>query len=306
MQHSQPVIAEMLQALDAKLSGKEKITQNVKYLSFREKLVGEKTSTLGLISQELTNAILLDSTENILPVLESIASTNELNDAMVLVFTDGRNLELNNSDTQNLMDNLLARRSEFHFFGPVNVWCDEKQAVAFSGDSQILSKDGTMSACNEFQQSNFINDVGQVNVDKLLKLALMTGGLIWPIENFASKGRDAPNAMQDLIEVTSDKLSEILLLKGEKLLSAIINYPKNAVVGQTVYFEIKDSFHVQGVGEVTSWRWDFDNDGQFEDAGKFVSTSFDESGTFVISLELANDDNPAVVRVLELPVRVSE
>lgn len=306
MNHSQPVIADMLDIISSNLAANNTITQDVRFFSFRDELIDDETKSLSYISQVLAKTILIDSTENILPVLESMASTPELNDAIVFVFSDGRNAALSSADTDELMTNLASRLSQFHMFIPFPIWCGREHIFAVNADLSMLGDEGSIIECEKL--SNVKNQAfgNQVELDKLSSLAFETGGLVWPIDNFAQVGKGTKNAPANLVNVAAQKLSTILLEKGEKSLSASVNYSRTVSVGETVYFEVLGNSSIAGVGEPTSWRWDFNSDGEFDDAGTFISRAFTESGEFIISLELTNNDTPSVTRTLQLPITVLE
>lgn len=306
MESAKSAIADLLGAIDEKLQSRSNIRQNVRFYNFRESIIDRETKVLSTLSRDLAASITHSEKENILPVLESLASTPELNDAVVLIFTNGINKSFFNADTDKLINNLSNRRTQFHFFGPYSNWCDGELAIAVNQDNSALNVNGTEIQCDDLTlprnpraQEFFIRN-------KLATLAFKTGGMVWPIFNFDQIGKGRTNAPVEAIEVAAQKLTEILLFKTDKSLTATVDYPKQVYVGETVYFEVTANGSEQNVGPTTSWRWDFDGDGQFDDLGTFVSKTFNVRGEFTVRLELSNSDVPAVVRNLHLPVKVVE
>lgn len=70
--------------------------------------------------------------------------------------------------------------------------------------------------------------------------------------------------------------------------------PTTPNIGETVTFDATGSVDPDG-GNLT-FAWDFDDDGSFDDgSGSVVNTSFDSEGTFLVSLQVTDDEGNSVV-----------
>lgn len=303
---SQTVIADMLKELEQQLQDNSSLTDAAKLISFRDVIIDEKKGSLSQIRTNLAETKLISSTEDVLSALQLIASTPELNEAIVLIFSDGKNDLLENADTAKLMQNLKNRRSEFHAFIPFPAWCNRSLALAVDRDHMVLNPDSSMQKCDTLRFLKGKRYGKKPEERKLAKLAFETGGMVWPILNFTMTGIESEIMPKDFVETTATKLADIIEGKGAKSLFATVKYDDEAYIGQTVFFEVTSSYSIEGIGDVTNWQWDYDGDGEVDDVGTFVQTSFSEAGDNYISLIISNSDIPAVSRTLRLHVQVSE
>ncbi len=306
MKNSRIAIADMLEQIEKNLEHDGRLTDNAKLLSFRDIVVDQETGSLSQVRTRLAETKLISSSEDVLAALQLIASTPELNEAIVLIFSDGRNDLLEKSDTAELMQQLRNRRSEFHAFIPFPAWCETQIAFAVDRDNMVLSQDSSMLKCDTLRFLKGKRYGKQAEKGKLSALAFDTGGLVWPIYNFHTTGLESDRAPKSLIKVAATKLAEIIEERGGKSLFATVKYDDEAFIGQTVFFEVTSSESAEGLGDVVNWEWDYDGDGEVDDVGTFVQTSFSVAGDTHVSLILSNSDTPAVSRTLKLPVQVLE
>src|SRR5262249_55104277 len=68
--------------------------------------------------------------------------------------------------------------------------------------------------------------------------------------------------------------------------------PNPVIAFQTVNLDGTASFHQDPTKHIAKWEWDLDNDGTFEVAGPFVSTSFSALGTYPVKLLVTDDGSP--------------
>jgi len=69
--------------------------------------------------------------------------------------------------------------------------------------------------------------------------------------------------------------------------ASITANPENSACNEVVTFDARGSYHGRPDRTITSYNWDFDNDGVFDDAfGSVVTTSFDHYGTFQVTVQV--------------------
>ncbi|MBF7072305.1 hypothetical protein ISG33_02665 [Glaciecola sp. MH2013] len=306
MKSSQAVIADMLKQIERNLEHNSNLVDNAKLVSFRDIVIDEEAGTLSQVRSRLTETKLISSSEDVLSALQLIASTPELNEAIVLIFSDGKNTLLENSDTAELMQQLRNRRSEFHAFIPFPAWCDNSLAFAVDRNNMTLGQDSSMQKCDTLRFLKGKRFGKKPEESKLSSLAFETGGLVWPIYNFDLTGLAHERAPKNFVDKAATKLAEIIEDKGGKSLFANVKYDNATYVGKTVFFEVTSSESAEGFGDVTSWEWDYNGDGEVDDVGTFVQTSFSQVGENYVSLILSNSDTPAVSRTIRLPIQIGE
>ena len=65
--------------------------------------------------------------------------------------------------------------------------------------------------------------------------------------------------------------------------------PQNPQVGDTVYFDASNSYDPDG--SITDYYWDWDGDGSFEGYGKTATHTFNEPGTYGVTLLVYDNDH---------------
>jgi hypothetical protein len=306
MQSSQATIKALLEHINEQLDINPSLGESVGFIAFREEVSLETTSTLTDVTDILGKTILENNKENILPVLEALSNDVALSDALVLVFTDGRNADLVNTDLDSLLQKFKRRNIQFQVVKSYPNWCGRKEIFAINNKKQILGESGQFTDCeniNYIKNKRYGDDSEPTG---LAMLAFETGGLVWPISNFIMLAKDSQKVPENFLASVATKISTELLIKGEHRLSTVVQYSETALVGEQVFFEVLKNSSEDGVGEAISWQWDFDADGQVDDLGTFISKSFDKSGEYSIQLTLSNNDLPVVTRIFVLPITITE
>lgn len=82
--------------------------------------------------------------------------------------------------------------------------------------------------------------------------------------------------------------------------------PNPALAGQIITLDGSASFHQDAAKNIDSWEWDFDNDGQFDDAsGPVVASSFPALGIYPVSLRVTDDGSPELSATTTVMVSVT-
>ena len=306
MQLSQPSIKVLLAHLNEQLDVNPRLSESVRFIAFREEVSLETTNSLKGVTDILGKTILENSTENILPVLEALSDDVSLSDAVVMIFTDGRNADLVNADFDSLINKFTRKNVQFQIVKTYPNWCGRKAVFAINKKKQILDENGQFTECENINYIKNKRYGGESEPTGLAKLAFGTNGLIWPISNFITLTKGSQKLPENFLASVATKISTEILIKGEQRLSAAVQYPASAFVGEQVFFEVQKNSSEDGVGEAISWQWDFDADGQVDDLGTFISKSFDKSGEYSIQLTLSNNDIPVVTRILVLLITITE
>jgi PKD repeat protein len=108
----------------------------------------------------------------------------------------------------------------------------------------------------------------------------------------ASKTYTGPGTVAVKLRVTDNNgataVTTVSLVVGNPPVARFTATPNPALVGQTVTFDATGSS--ESGGTITSYAWDLDNDGQFDDAtGVTASGSFAAAGTYTVRLSVTDN-----------------
>ena len=99
-------------------------------------------------------------------------------------------------------------------------------------------------------------------------------------------------------------LNRTVFASGVPVAVATAN-PNPAVGGQNITLDGSASFHQDAAKTITSWRWDFNNDGTFDATGVTAVTSFPVIGDYPVKLEVCDDGTPQECDDTTIIVRIN-
>jgi PKD repeat protein len=80
--------------------------------------------------------------------------------------------------------------------------------------------------------------------------------------------------------------------------------PETPVAGSTVNFS--GGLSKDPDGDISSYEWDFQGDGEIDESGKIVSHRFQQTGTYAVVLTVTDNDGNDVSVTKEISVEPSE
>ena len=97
----------------------------------------------------------------------------------------------------------------------------------------------------------------------------------------------------DSFGLTDTDVSSLVIYENQPAAS-FTAAPNPAAPEQSITFDASGSHHDRPDRSIVSYDWDFDNDGQFDDAtGQIVTHSFSQFGQYPVSLRVTDDNVPA-------------
>ena len=111
--------------------------------------------------------------------------------------------------------------------------------------------------------------------------------------------------VEDTTQLTSEDDTTITVHPVNPTATATVN-PNPAACGARVTLDASASDHSHPAVDVVAWRWDLDNDGQFDDAnGAVINHTFDQfsfDGPHVVGLEVEDSNGNVGRRQIEVDV----
>ena len=123
MQSSQATIVALLEQLNDRFKTNSKLTDVVRFIAFRDEVSLDTMGTLTSIANVLSKTILENSEENILPVLEALSTDATLGNAIAIVFSDGKNSDLENVNLDSLIKRFKHKNTQFQVVKNHPNWC---------------------------------------------------------------------------------------------------------------------------------------------------------------------------------------
>ena len=154
------------------------------------------------------------------------------------------------------------------------------------GTSLCETDDGGCIVCGSIKDyDTWRNDFRLIRLDA-------DGHEVWT-KNFGGSGSDWPSSMCEtrdgnyVITGHTDSYGtgsyDVWLLKVSSL------YAQFEAAPLTGHAPLEVSFADQSLGDATSWKWDFNNDGTFDSEDQFPSWTFTEPGSYSVRLEISRD-----------------
>jgi|GEM_PF-4424354 len=207
----------------------------------------------------------------------------------ILLVTDEGRDQIIDVSVDDLLEVIIRKNITVHAIIKHKMECGGNEVIGINSDLKGIT-----------DKFNYVNCGSPVNLESrnsdYIKLSLGSGGHIWNLGKIIShKSNYGKFLAQELLEKY-----------GIPFFKAYTHTNGVHSAGSPITFDASNTISEDSAGPVTSWAWDFDSDGRFDDYGAVVAHVFEESGIHKVMLMLSNEQSPSVTQKQIIRVVIDE
>ena len=229
-------------------------------------------------------------------VLDAHPGRDEGPITVILVTDEDRDVTDASITLESLSNYLVANGVVLHVVGYARITCQDHLRAFALDQNGIALRAGTdgLLTC-EHANADLVHEYAE--------LAWATDGLVWDIAPVSQRYR-ASREQIDIQQLISGLTDRILMQWPATSLARVEYWPTSPRVGDVVTFDASDSIASEAGHQITSWAWDFDEDGAVDEYGSVIAKEFRNSGAQRVILSVTDNSMPPITgrRVIHLEV----